>query len=184
MYDLKLSRSKDQTPSQFLMDNIKLIDILNKPIIDVACGYGRNGGYLVKDNNRVVFIDNDVDCLEYISSGKNISDYGDVDLNNVRVLHMDLNWAKLPFPNDSAGGIIDIHYYNPFLIKEMIRVLSIGGFFCFETISARGNNVYELPDYNLIKKLLKNFEIVSYSERQVKPFELGKSVVKIFAVKK
>ena len=66
----------------------------------------------------------------------------------------------------------------------MIRVLSIGGFFCFETISAHGNNVYELPDYNLIKNLLKNFEIVSYSERKVKPFELGKSVVKIFAIKK
>lgn len=108
---------------------------------------------------------------------------GDVDVNNIRVLYKNLNSGKLPFSNDSVGGIIDVHYYNPLLIREMIRVLDVGGFFCFESISARGKNIFELPDYNFIKGEMNNFEIISYFERKIVPEEFCKSVIKIFAVK-
>lgn len=59
----------------------------------------------------------------------------------------------------------------------------MGGFFCFESISARGQNIFELPDYNFIKNELNNFEIISYFERKVMPYEFCKSVTKIFAIK-
>ena len=184
MYNLKHYKPIDQTPSSFLVNNIKKIDILNKPILDIACGYGRNGGFLAYNNCRVVFIDNDIDCLKYIQTGRGLSVQGDVDANNIRVLYKNLNLGKLPFPNDSVGGIIDIHYYNPSLIGELIRVLDVGGFFCFESISARGQNIFELPDYNFVKNKLNDFEILSYFERKVFPEELCKSVTKIFAIKR
>lgn len=183
MYNLKHYKPKDQTPSSFFINNIKKIVIPNKPILDIACGYGRNGGFLAYKDCRVVFIDNDIDCLRYIQKGKDLSIYGDVKTDNIQVLYKNLNLGKLPFPNDSVGGIIDIHYYNPLLIREMIRVLDVGGFFCFESISARGQNIFELPDYNFIKSKLNNFEIISYFERKVMPDEFCKSVVKIFAIK-
>ena len=184
MYNLKHYKPKDQTPSGFLVNNIKKIDILDKPILDIACGYGRNGGYLAYNNCRVVFIDNDIDCLNYIQTGKELSVNGDVNVNNIRVLYKNLNLGELPFPNNSVGGIIDVHYYNPLLIKEMVRVLDVGGFFCFESISARGKNIFELPDYNFIKHEINGFEIISYVERKVGPEELCKSTTKIFAIKR
>lgn len=113
MYNLKHYKPRDQTPSSFLFNNIKKIVIPNKPILDIACGYGRNGGFLAYKDCRVVFIDNDIDCLKYIQTGKDLSIYGDVKTENIRVLYKNLNLGKLPFPNDSVGGIIDIHYYNP-----------------------------------------------------------------------
>lgn len=183
MYNLKHYKPRDQEPSSFLVNNIKKIGILNKPILDIACGYGRNGGFLAYNNYRVVFIDNDIECLKCIRMGKGLSMSGDVDVNNIRVLYKNLNSGKLPFPNDSVGGIIDVHYYNPLLIREMIRVLDVGGFFCFESISARGKNIFELPDYNFIKGEMNNFEIISYFERKIVPEEFCKSVIKIFAVK-
>lgn len=183
MYDKRPYQPIDQTPSRFLVDNLKLIDISDKPILDVACGYGRNGGYLAKNNHRVVFIDKDIECLRYIKNGGKLSEQGHVDTRNVYALYKNLDEGKLSFPNDSTGGVIDIHYYNPLLIDELIRVLDKGGFFCFESISARGKNVYELPDYHFIKDKLKNFKIISYVERKVNPEELGKSVMKVFAIK-
>ena len=184
MYDKKHCKPKDQTPSAFLVKNIEKIDILDKPILDVACGYGRNGAYMIKNkNSRVVFIDHDIDCLKYIQTGKNLSVNGDVDVNNIRVLYRNLNSGKLPFPDNSVGGIIDIHYYNPLLINEMVRVLAVGGFFCFESISARGKTICELPDYYYIKYLLDKFKIISYFEKRVVPEEFCKSITKIFAIK-
>lgn len=183
MYHLKHHKPKDQEPSSFFKKNIEKINIVDKPILDLACGYGRNGAFLAKRNHRVVFIDNDIECLKFIKAGKQISIDGDVDINNIRVLKKDLRLGRLPFPSLSTAGIIDIHYYNPLLIEEGIRVLASGGFFCFESIDARGNNVYELPDYGFIRDILGDFEIISYSERLVKPKRLGKSVIKIFAIK-
>lgn len=183
MYNLKHFRPKDQTPSKFFVDNIKLIEISDKPILDIACGYGRNGGYIALDNHRVVFIDNDIECLQYIKSAGRLTEYGDVNADNIRVLYKDLNKGSLPFPNCSVGGIIDIHYYNPLLISEMIRVLDVGGFFCFESISAKGKNVYELPEYHFIKDMLNDFKIVSYFEKRINPTELNKSTIKVFAIK-
>ena len=183
MYNLKHYKPRDQAPSNFFVNNIKKIDINNKPILDLACGYGRNGGFLAYNNYRVVFIDHDIECLKYIRTGRGLSINGDVEVNNIRVLYKNLNSGKLPFPNNSVGGIIDVHYYNPSLIKEMIRVLDVGGFFCFESISARGLNVFELPDYKFIKHEMHNFEIISYFEKKVAPDELCKSVTKIFGVK-
>lgn len=183
LYNLKHYKPKDQTPSAFLVKNIEKIQIIDKPILDLACGYGRNGGYLAR-KYRVVFIDNDQDCLNFVRMGKNLSVDGDIDVNNIRVLKRNLRTGKLPFPDNSTGGVIDVHYYNPLLIGEMIRVLAPGGFFCFESIGGRGNNIYELPDYRYIKFMLKSFEIVSYFEKMAKPEELCKSVTKIFAIKR
>lgn len=184
MYNLKHHKPKERVPSCFLVENIGKIDILEKPILDIACGYGRNGAFLAKNNHRVVFIDNDIECLKYIKTGKEISKNKEVDMKYIRTLYKNLSSGKLPFPDNSVGGIIDIHYYNPLLVEEMIRVLDIGGFFCFESISARGRNIYELPDYYFIRHAMKNFEIISYFEKVIEPKSLCKSVTKIFGIKK
>ena len=48
MKNIKYQKSSDQVPFKFLIRNLNRINILEKSIIDVACGYGRNGAYLAK----------------------------------------------------------------------------------------------------------------------------------------
>ena len=67
--------------------------------------------------------------MKYIQTGEEISKNKEVDMRYIRTLYKNLSSGKLPFPDNSVGGIIDIHYYNPLLVEEMIRVLDIGGFF-------------------------------------------------------
>lgn len=180
---MKYQKPTDQIPSQFLKRNIERINVLDKPIIDVACGYGRNGAYLANKEYKVVFIDHDIDCLKFIQEGKSLSEDGNVDKKYIRTIKKDLESEPLPFPDSSVGGVIDIHYYNPFLISESIRVLCKGGFLCFETIDGRGDNVELLPEYKFIKESLKDFEIIEYHESRKGPEWMHKATLKIFAIK-
>ena len=42
------------------------------PIADIACGYGRNGAFLVDKGYSCIFCDIDEDSLNYIIQGKNL----------------------------------------------------------------------------------------------------------------
>lgn len=183
VYDLKHKRPKDQEASRFLTTNMGKIHMINRPILDLACGYGRNGAYFLRQNCRVLFIDNDVDCLRFISEMKIAGAAGHFDQNNIKILKKNLTNGRLPFPDASVGGIIDVHYYSKPLIPESLRVLAPGGFYYFESIDARGNNVYELPEYGYIKHCLEDYEIVDYKEKLAKPYCLGKGTIKVIAIK-
>ena len=184
LYTWKYQKPIDQAPSKFLIRNLNRINILEKPIIDAACGYDRNGAYLAKNRYKVIFIDYDIDCLKYIQEGKTISDKGHVDKKYIRTIKKDLENELLPFPDESVGGVIDIHYYNPLLINESVRVLCKGGFLCFESIEARGKNIDSLPEYGSIRKSLKNFEIIEYHEYEKGSKWMHKATLKVLAIKK
>ena len=163
------------------------IEIPRMPIADAACGYGRNGAYFASQNIPVIFMDIDQDCLNFISKGKNVSITGDIPLEQIKCLNVDLT-EKWPLPPNSLSGIICTHFYYPGLITQWSHSIVKNGFFYFETIAARKDHESALPCENEIRKELeREFDILHYSERVLKntnQFSQRKVSCLAFAVKK
>lgn len=179
-------KPRDQKASAKLIRYLAEIEITDKPIADIACGYGRNGAYLAALNHPVIFMDMDNDCLQFIAEGKNVAETGDIPLKNIKIMNVDLT-LDWPFPKESLGGIICVHFYYPNLISRWISSIGENGFFYFETIDARTCNASMLPYENEIRDLLKSdFEILHYTEREVKNahFQRKKVACCAFATKK
>lgn len=179
-YRIKHPKPLDDQPSFLLTDNLEYIHNSKKPVLDIACGYGRNGMELVKHGHKVLFMDYDEDCLLYIEEKKKICRAFS---KLIRTWEWDLTSGRLPLHDNSVSGIINVHYYNEKLIDDMIRVIMPGGFLCFETIDAHSCHENELPEYGFIKHKLELFEMKYYKETMVKNSLRGASACKIFALK-
>lgn len=46
----------DQSPSKVLFEHIDLVNIVDAPIANIACGYGRNGALFVDLGHKVIFV--------------------------------------------------------------------------------------------------------------------------------
>ena len=58
----------NEAPSDLLVDYISLLSVLEmkQPILDLACGAGRNGLYLLNKGLNTVFSDRNEESLKYI----------------------------------------------------------------------------------------------------------------------
>jgi len=182
---IKYRKPADQSPSIKLCEYLDITALPNAPIVDVACGYGRNGAYCVRKGRKVIFLDRDREALNFISEGINVAQNGNIDTQLVRTVRVDFNNNRWPIPADSVAGIINVHYYNSNLIPMFISSLKIGGFLYIETVDGRGSNFWNLPKYRELYTALKNtFEFIYYSERKVKPYEYGAASLKMYGIRK
>jgi len=181
----KHKRPISQNPSPNLVKYSQKIEInRDKPIIDVACGYGRNGAYFVDQGYKCIFCDNDDDAINFIKEGTNVSRTGNFNKDLATILKIDLINDKWIFPEKSCNGIINVHFYRKELIPLFAQTIDIGGFLYFETISARGMNYLELPVYKEVYNLLsQKFNFIYYNEKEVKSENLHKATSCIFAVR-
>lgn len=156
-----------QEPSPKMVELISGYSIPDLPIVDVACGYGRNGAYFANQGFSVSFIDMDQDCLDFISKGKGVSESGDITTDRIITTNIDVT-CKWPFPPNSLGGVICIHFYYPGIIQKWLNSIVKCGFFYFETIDARSTNALFLPFENEIRQELStDFNLHYYKERTV-----------------
>ena len=150
------------------------------PIADIACGYGRNGEFFLKNGHKCVFCDIDPDCLEFINSDSEFLNYK----NLYKTLSIDFCKDPWPFEPESLSGIINVHYFNGALIDKFVASLCPNGFLYIETISAKGNNYLDLPKYHFIyDRIVNKFNIIYYLENKVKRFDLSKATLKLLATK-
>ena len=121
----KYARPIDMEPSRFVHKYVSSLYNLQRPVIDVACGYGRNGLEILKGGNRCVFCDVDTKCLKEISTSSQFTNYRD----NYCLKRIDFDKEKWPFPDNSCTGIINVHYYNYRLIPILCVLYAKVGFF-------------------------------------------------------
>lgn len=176
-----LEPSPSKLLAKYADDIVKNID---GKILDVACGYGRNAGFLASFGFPVICIDNNDDALNYINTGKNLTTY---DLKNPELLStikMNLKVDKWDFEDESISVIINSHFFLPELIPNFAKSLKVGGYLFIETIDARGRNYLELPQYGYIRDCLSStFEFIYYDEKKVEPLESNTAKVKLLARK-
>jgi len=155
-----------------------------KPVIDVACGSGRNALALAQLGCHVICVDKDLAGLE-----ANIALLRPTGLRQVTeklsLTQLDLVEDSWPFASSIAGGIINVHFLLPKLFPLFERSLSPGGYLLLETVPGCGGNYLELPRSEEVRSAFeKKFEIEWYKERKVGPAGYDAVTVQIFAKKR
>ncbi len=150
-------------PSGLLIDHLNLLVDLDRslPVLDLACGRGRNGLLLAKHGVSVVFADRSASVLEVV--GTHLSD---ADLSG-RIWQVDLEKPGTePLAKVSFGAIMGFCYLHRPLFPALKRAVMPGGLVIYETFTVdqgrlgRPNN----PDYLLqpgeLRETFQAWEII------------------------
>ncbi len=174
-----------QEPSRRLISWLPLLnDIPPGIIVDLACGYGRNGAAFVEKGRKVCFVDKNADALEFIRNGVGVGCSGDLNVQLIKTLQRDLCNDVLPFNAESIAGLVVVHYFDEDVIEALLKCLKHKGFLYYESIDDRGGNYHELPNAGWFKsKLERDFKILKFHERP-SVFDQTKATIKVLAVRK
>jgi SAM-dependent methyltransferase len=133
------------------------------PIVDVACGGGRNAFYLAQLGCKVICVDRDLNRFKERMPDTEIS-------KRLTLIEMDLLTDPWPFGEGAIGGIVLVDFLDRSLFHSFERSLVTGGYLLIETISSRGGNYLELPRAGELRKAFeRSFEFNIYHERQAGP---------------
>lgn len=128
------------------------------PILDVACGTGRNAIFLSQLNCDVVCAD------------KTLGGFKGHQSRRLSIVKLDLLADPWPFGRRTLGGIVDVHFLSFRLFPLFEKSLIPGGYLLVETVAGHGGNYLELPKAGMIKAILQTgFRLEFYRERYVGP---------------
>jgi SAM-dependent methyltransferase len=153
------------------------------PILDVACGGGRNGAWISHLGASVIGIDVNLGRIQAERCR-----LGDTPLTAVfrRIVpqELDLLGGTWPYGRACAGGIINIHFLHIPLLTLFSQSLIRGGILILETIENRGENYRELPSAGTLRATLeKSMEFLLYKEQKVGPADIDSVTVQVVARK-
>lgn len=156
-----------QDPSPRLLRVMPLInEIPHGVILDVACGYGRNGAVFLRMGREVHFIDRNTEALDFIAKEDGL---GIKNKKLIKVIELDLDVWLPCWDKDDVAGIIIVHYFNEKLIEYLLQHVKPGGFFFYESIDDRGGNCLELPTVGWFAKRMRGlFKVLHCTERASK----------------
>jgi len=139
------------------------------PVLDAACGDGRNAFVLAKLGCQVVCADKDLRCLEEISRRVELDSL--VGLPQlIRTQPLDLKVDPWPFKDAEFGAIVNVHFFLPDLLQRFESSLSAGGYLLLETAPGCGGNYRGLPKAGHVKQVLSaGFDIEYYREGRAGP---------------
>jgi SAM-dependent methyltransferase len=133
------------------------------PVIDVACGAGRNAFYLAQLGCTVICIDRDLHRLKERMPDVEIS-------KRLTLIEMDLLADPWPFGERTIGGIVLVDFLDRSLFPLFERSLVTGSYLLIETISNRGGNYLELPRAGELRQAFeRSLEFNVYREREAGP---------------
>lgn len=119
-------------PSQLLLDYAYLLtrEPLTGPVLDLACGNGRNGVFLAQKNLSVICCDSSQEALD--KARKLATDSN----ATVKLWHIDLEQKGVnPLSEDRYGGILVFQYLHRPLIPCIKKALKGGGIGIYETFT-------------------------------------------------
>ena len=154
------------------------------PILDVACGSGRNAFLLAEMGSEVICIDKDLSAIRE-NSEREREHLSSAAKSRIQTYPLDLIEQKWPFGKGMVGGIINVHFFLPTLLNVFARSLLPGAYLLIETIPGCGGNYLSLPRAGEVRKQLDSiFELTVYKESKVGPDSIDAVTVKVLAKRK
>ena len=155
-----------------------------RPIVDVACGGGRNSAWLSHLGGKVIALDVDLHAIARSRSEDMGLDFAAA-LTRVSLLEIDLVKDAWPFTPNSLGGIVNIHFLHLPLLAAFAESLGMEGRLMLETVEDRGENHRELPPHGEVRRRLgSSLKFIHYLERPVKRENVDAVTVRLFALRK
>ncbi len=181
-----------ESASELLQQSLAYITPISAelPVLDLACGSGRNGLYLLGNDYDVVFADRNIDCLKSIKSElnkpdfvdkKHLASYWPIDFEQV-------NFTQLA--NKQYAAIIVFRYLHRALFSQIKQAVAPGGTIVYETFTedqpnyGRPTNPNFLLKHGELQNLFSDWKIIHYYEGILEGKEVGKqAVAQIIAIK-
>jgi SAM-dependent methyltransferase len=161
----------------------------NGPVLDAACGSGRNALALAVRGCTVVAVDNDrkrLLALEQINRSY-LAEHASphVYIGHIFTVCADLKPEIWPFTPSSFSAIVCIHFPVTSLVPCFISSLQPKGYIYIETFGGHGENFRQLPKAGQLRELLStHVEFKYYKERKVGPMALDAVSVTLCAQKR
>lgn len=156
-----------QSPASLLLDHMELLIKLDRsnPVLDLACGSGRNGLALAAHGIPVVFADKSADLLLGIEQNLAKNDF------QGRIWQVDLEQpGGNPFAGQHFSAIIVFRYLHRPLFPALKNAVMPGGLVIYETFTVenrrfgRPNNPDFLLKHNELKEEFQGWEIITHFE--------------------
>ena len=127
-----ISSQKKEEPAQLLVENVDLFleDILPGPVLDLACGSGRNGIYLARMGVEVTCADVSSKALE---KARDLAVQHGVEVDLWQVDREQEGVS--PLPETAYGAILVFRYLHRPLIPCIKKALRSGGLLIYETFT-------------------------------------------------
>jgi SAM-dependent methyltransferase len=135
-------RVSEPTPAALLRAELpRLRDAARHgPLLDLACGSGRNALALARAGLPVVGLDRDAVRLAALR------DAARVEALRVRLLRADLeSGTGIPLADASCGAVLVFRYLHRALAPEIVRVLRRGGLLLYETFTQKHTEIAQHP---------------------------------------
>jgi len=122
--------------SPLLEKTIKLLHEANRqaPVLDLACGNGRNGLYLVNQNIPVVFADIKESALEQVENAITRHHCEEKSMANFWQIDFEQDDVK-PLVAKSFSAIIVFRYLHRPLFEQIKQAVIPGGYVVYETFT-------------------------------------------------
>jgi len=150
------------THSPLLTEFKNLFNIQGKPILDLACGNGRNGLYLHQQGYPVTFADKNKLALDTLQA-ENL-------LKIEQCIHVDFETEKPVLTVNSAQAILVFRYLHRPLIAQIKEAIEPGGLIIYETFTTenrqfgRPNRAEFLLQANELKEMFSGWHCLHYFE--------------------
>jgi SAM-dependent methyltransferase len=139
------------------------------PVLDVACGGGRNAFVFAQLGCQVVCVDKDLSPLDAFTGRLRGSPLVDI-ANRLRLHPLDLVLNEWPFGKAEFGAIINVHFFLPALLHQFEMSLWPGGYLLLETAPGCGGNYRDLPKAGHLRQVLSaGFGLEYYREGRAGP---------------
>jgi SAM-dependent methyltransferase len=140
-----------------------------RPILDVACGGGRNAVLVAFLGGNVICIDKDLSRLTAQLIALQATGLARA-CSRITPLALDLICDEWPFLPQSAGGILNVHFLHGNLFPVFARSIAQGGYLLLETVQNRGENYRQLPRAGTLRSAFESsFALDVYKERRCGP---------------
>jgi len=158
------------TNQKLLVDHLDLLTDLDRslPVLDLACGSGRNGLALAQQGVPVVFADRSVANLDNIK--RQLTENGWPG----RAWQVDLEQpGSEPLAGLQFGAIIGFRYLHRPIFPALLKAVVAGGLVVYETFTTenrcfgRPNNSDFLLKPGELKTLFKDWQIIFYFEGEL-----------------
>ncbi len=138
-------------------------------VLDLACGKGRHGRFLLSLGHNVLFVDKDVDGLGDLAA-----------IKTAEILQCDLEDGRdWPFQNEQFDGIVITNYLHRPHLPFLAPTLKQGGVLLYETF-AQGNEKFGRPrNPDFLLRPHELLEIAREGELNVIAFEQGQEGDKV-----
>lgn len=159
--------------SQILVENLSLLEtsIGNNGVLDLACGTGRNGLFLLQNNLAVTFVDNNREALDQIEKSIRNLRNDTSPMANYKIWELDLEQKGLnPLQHERFDAVLVINYLHRPLLPSIKQVINQAGLIIYETFTiqqaryGRPSNPNYLLEENELLDEFKDWHVIDYFE--------------------